>query len=61
MGFYDAFFSPNVLLINSNYTTEKLTLIMKIESKQARCPSCHSLSHRRHSHYVRQLKDLPLW
>lgn len=32
----------------------------EIESKQARCPSCHNLSHRRHSHYVRQLKDLPL-
>lgn len=60
MGFLDALLAPNVLLLNSHFTMDQLTLIMKLESKQARCPSCHNMSHRRHSHYTRQLKDLPL-
>ncbi|MDF2792005.1 MAG: hypothetical protein K0S80_5107 [Neobacillus sp.] len=55
MGLIETMLARDVLLLNSRFTTNQLSLIVKIDSKQAICPGCHALSHRRHS----QLYALP--
>src|SRR5579883_2624002 len=40
-------------------TSQALILSLAVETAGAACPLCQQISHRVHSHYIRQLSDLP--
>ena len=45
---------------NLDTTTQQVMVYLASTQTLARCPLCHSPSHRIHSHYERTLKDLPV-
>lgn len=47
-------------ILSLTETDEDIQVITEIKGKTARCPNCHKVTHKRHSRYPRQLRDLPL-
>jgi hypothetical protein len=47
-------------LLSSYQDDNRLTFVLKRETKSAPCPHCGHLSHRPHSFYTRIIHDLPV-
>ncbi|EOW9530207.1 transposase family protein [Bacillus cytotoxicus] len=51
---------PFLELIDVSTKDQHLRFTVKSNRISANCPSCHSISSRRHSRYTRRIQDLPI-
>lgn len=49
----------NVRLLSVQTSSHQVTVIMDLQSHQATCPHCGTLSSRKHGRYMRLVQDLP--